>query len=142
MDSVPIMNDEASSTIDLHFGEIAVLEANLGMYAEHVPSNSALRPMERSARPIKDLLLKLGSAFVETADNSNEIDIVVPISFTESELWTLRGINISAQFKEVPVGLELKKKIYSALLKINTSTSDFDIGDLITNDGSPKNIIT
>ena len=125
--------EEATTTLGLHFGEIAVLESSLKMYEEMIfPEHIALTTMERKVTPIKTLLLKLGSAYVETVDNHQEIDHSVQVTFTESELWTLRGgVNIAATFNGVPIGLTLKAKLYSALIEVSSGVGGLEIGDLI-----------
>ncbi len=124
---------EATTTLGLHFGEIAVLESSLKMYEEMIfPEHITLTTMERKVTPIKTLLLKLGSAYVETVDNYQEVDHSVQVTFTESELWTLRGgVNISATFNGVPIGLTLKAKLYSALIEVSSGVGGLEIGDLI-----------
>ena len=125
--------EEYTTTIGLHFGEIAVLESSLKMYEEQIfPEHVSLTAMERKVAPIKTLLLKLGSAYVETVDNYQEIDRNVEITFTEDELWTLRsGVNIAATFNGVLIGMTLKAKLYTALLEISSGMGGLEIGDLI-----------
>lgn len=129
----PFAPEEGSTTLDLNFGEIAVLESSLKTFEEmSFPDGVSLVPMERRVVSIKTLLLKLGSAYVETVYNHQEIDVAVPVTFTESELWTLRGgVNISASFNGVPIGLALKAKLYSALLEVDSGMDNIEIGDLL-----------
>jgi len=75
-----------------------------------------LAPMAVSAAS-PELLLKLGSAIVDLTNN----DEVVPIELDENELWLIREVSTSAVvYNGEPVGLNLKRKIYSALRSIYT----------------------
>ena len=70
-----------------------------------------LAPMAVSAAPA-ELLLKLGSALLELLDTGN----VSSIDLDEVELWLIREITQSGiSYNGEQVGINLKKKIYTAL---------------------------
>ena len=131
----PMDAPEVTRILNLHFGEIAVLDSNLPYYAEQFKEEGIFGAMDRTFHPVKNLLLKICSAYNESFPNKDELDINIPISFTEEELWTLRqGVNISAVFKGVPVGESLKHKIYEALVDINNMVDEdvnYDINDIL-----------
>lgn len=122
-DGVPSI-PSPSYSLSLHFGDIVVLEASIHNY-EETNSLVPVRPMERSSIVVKELLLKLGSAFLELFHNQYEMDTNVGVVFTEDELWVMRqAVNIGAAYRGVPLGLELKRKIYEGLVAINSSDGD------------------
>ena len=118
-------DDFNSRVINLHFGEIVILEANLQNMEEQVaPDNVMLRPIDRGLVSIKSLLLKIGSAYLETFNSRNEFDRPTPVTFTETELWILRRIvPIGATFRGVPLGEDLKRKVYEALIDIRNKNT-------------------
>ena len=70
-----------------------------------------LAPMAVSAAPA-ELLLKLGSALLELLDTGN----VSSIDLDEDDLWLIREITQSGiSYNGEQVGINLKKKIYTAL---------------------------
>lgn len=134
-------NKPEERILHLHFGEIATIEANLQNMEEQVVDEGVFRPMDRGFVSIRTMLLKLGSSFLESFDSRNEFDRVVPIPFTEGELWTLRRIvNIGATFKGVPIGEILKKKIFEAIIDIENKRfvgEDFSLEKFMDNSEIP-----
>ena len=123
-------------TLKLHFGELIILDSNLHSYEEHVFNEGVLRNMERSVYPTKKLLLKIGSAYLESFSSRDELDMDVPVAFTEDELWTMRqSFNVGAMYNGVLLGPELKRKIYSALVDIHNDDTDlvYNIEDILRN---------
>lgn len=114
-----------SYPLHLHFGELVILDASIHNYEEVIDVAVPVRPMERAAIVVKELLLRIGSAFVELFPNKNEIDMTTPLFFTEDELWVMRqAVNVSATYRGIYLGLELKRKIYEGLVAINSSDGD------------------
>lgn len=112
--------------LHLHFGEIAIIDSNLQNMEELVHDEGVFRPMDRGFTSIKPLLLKISSSYLEAYDTKDEFDKTVPVAFTEGELWVLRShISIGSVFKGVPIGEELKRKIFEALIDIE---NERDIG--------------
>jgi hypothetical protein len=122
MDDEVVVDDLRVSPIPLNFGEIMVVESSLKNYEEDLVGDvvSAL-PLNRPAFFIKDLLLKVGSAYIELYDHRSDADKEINVFFNEKELWVLRQvIQPNVQFNNVSISPFLKKKIFGALINLNS----------------------
>jgi hypothetical protein len=117
--------------------ELLYLDDGLTLIIEVDPDEPQRHRIGRNLAPMAvsvataDLLLKLGSALVYLADeggNDKEIEL------DEEELWCIREVSQSnAVYFEKQVGLNIKIKIYRALLQMYTEDVLAD-ADIITGD--------
>ena len=103
--------------LNLTLNEILYLDDSLTLIREdgdfdpRFSGNRLLAPMAISAAP-PELLLKLGSAFLELFDSGDS----TPVELDEDDLWLLREVtNSGISYNGERIGLSLKKKIYTAL---------------------------
>ncbi len=105
------MAAEASRSLDLALPELVLIESCLS------PTEMANRE-ERfaAAAPDRDMCLKVAAALLEASEREARI----AVSFGESELWILRErVDIYAsQGTNNRLGLDIKQKVYQALLSI------------------------
>ena len=110
---------ELTADLALHFGEIVVLDANLSFYMTAVDGED-YRQSDHALLSVKDLLLKIGYGYLQLFDSKEYIDETINISFTEKELWIMRQVvTINSTWKGTPIGDELRRKIFQALLTID-----------------------
>ena len=122
MDDEVVVDDLRVSPIPLNFGEIMVVESSLKNYEEDLVGDVvSVLPLNRPAFFIKDLLLKVGSAYIELYDHRSDADKEINVFFNEKELWVLRQvIQPNVQFNNVSISPFLMKKIFGALINLNS----------------------
>ena len=109
--------------VKLTLNELVYLDDGLTLLREEgdfdprFSGSRLLAPMAVSAAP-PELLLKIGSAIVDLPSESNE---TIEIDLEEEDLWLIREVSQSSvNYNGEAVGLNLKRKIYSALRAIYT----------------------
>jgi len=121
-DDEVVVDDSKVVPISLNFGEVMLIEGSLKNYEEELVDDVvAALPINRPAFFVKDILLKIGSAYVDLFDHRVDLDFYMDVNFTEKELWVLRQVVQPAMsFNNISMGPLLKKKIFEALITLNT----------------------
>ena len=128
--------------ISLSKEELLYLDDGLTLMVEVDPDEPQKHRIGRSLAPMAvsvatgALLLKLGGALVYLADEGGDEK---EIELDEEELWCIREVSQSnAVYFEKQVGLNIKIKIYRALLQMYTEEVLAD-ADIITGDITEDN---
>tara|TARA_Y100000310_G_scaffold310923_1_gene356704 strand:+ start:290 stop:733 length:444 start_codon:yes stop_codon:yes gene_type:complete len=84
----------------------------------------ALAPMAITVST-KDLLMQIGTSIIQLEDGTTD---TLQIDFTETDLWTLREVSQSSvQYNGIPVGISIKRKVYTALRDLRTQEALKDV---------------
>jgi hypothetical protein len=118
--------------ISLNFGEVIALDASIGPYEDYGQKDSIKLP-ERTLQSTKHTILKIGSAYLETYNSKEEMDKEVVIAFDDEELLMLRNnVATTVVYNGIPVGIQLKRKLYEALLKVENSKESETVNSIFT----------
>ena len=117
-----VVDDSKVLPLSLNFGEIMLIEGSIKNYEEELVGDMvAAIPVNRAAYFVKDIILKIGSAYVEMFDHRSDLEFYMDVNFTEKELWVLRQVVQPAMsFNNVSLGPSLKKKIFESIITLNT----------------------
>ena len=88
-----VVDDSKVLPLSLNFGEIMLIEGSIKNYEEELVGDMvAAIPVNRPAYFVKDIILKIGSAYVEMFDHRSDLEFYMDVNFTEKELWVLRQV--------------------------------------------------